>query len=245
MNSEKVLDGFVSRLRDAADANLESVILYGSATSGDFRPGLSDLNIFCVLRDTSFSALQALEPAAKWWDSQKQPAPLVMTREELERSADVFAIEWIDMRESHRVLYGSDVLANLQIPMHLHRVQVEYELREKLILLRQGFLLASGSDKKIWELTQRSAPSFSTLFRHALIALGEKPSASKAEMIQMLAKRAGFDPTAITEVLELRQRKASPGDVKRVCARYLAAIEHVTAAVDRMMDSQHDVPRHP
>ena len=58
-----------------------------------------------------------------------------MTRQELERSTDVFTIELLDMQQHHRVLFGEDVVQGLQIPMHLHRVQVEYELREKLILL--------------------------------------------------------------------------------------------------------------
>ena len=240
MNAEKLLDDFVTRLRKAAGANLESIILYGSAAGSDFRPGHSDLNVFCVLRDASFTALQALESAAKWWDGQKQPPPLVMTFEEMERAADVFAIEWLDMREHHRVLHGSDVLANLQIPMRLHRFQVEYELREKLILLRQGFLLAGGNAKKLWDVTLRSAPSFSTLFRHALTALGDTPPAAKADATRLLAKRAEFDPAAVIEVFDLRQRAARPGDsdIHRVCSQYLAAIEQVTAAVDRMMDSQ-------
>ena len=60
MNAEKLLDGLVVRLREAAGENLESIILYGSAATSDFRPGHSDLNVFCVLRDASFAALQAI-----------------------------------------------------------------------------------------------------------------------------------------------------------------------------------------
>ena len=141
-------------------------------SSGDFHPGLSNLNLFCVLRDCSFAALQALAPVAKWWEQQKQPPPLCMTRKELERSTDVFTIELLDMQQHHRVLFGEDVVQGLRISMHVHRVQVEYELREKLILLRQQVLLASGNNSRLWDLLLRSVPSFGTLFRHALIALG-------------------------------------------------------------------------
>jgi hypothetical protein len=240
MNAEKLLDGLVVRLREAAGENLESIILYGSAATSDFRPGHSDLNVFCVLRDASFAALQAIGPVAHWWEKQKQPAPLTMTAAEMERAADVFAIEWLDMREHHRVLHGSDVLADLQIPMRLHRFQVEYELREKLVLLRQAFLLAGNNSKKLWNVIVRAAPSFSVLFRHALIALKETPPADKADVTRSLAKRVGFDLAPVIEVSDFRQREASPddSDIKRVCSQYLAAIEQVTAAVDRMMDSQ-------
>src|SRR3984893_1548518 len=146
MVPEKQIDDFVSRLRAAAGANLESVILFGSAVAGDFHPEFSNVNLFCVIRDSSFAALQSLAPAVKWWDGQKQPPPLFMTRDEIGRSTDVFTIELMDIKEHHRVLFGEDVLQGLTIPTKLHRIQVEYELGEKLALLRQHMLLSSGND---------------------------------------------------------------------------------------------------
>ena len=180
MVPEKKINDFVSRLRTAAGANLESVILFGSAVAGDFHPEFSNVNLFCVIRDSSFGALRALAPAVKWWDAQKQPPPLFMTRDEIERSTDVFTIELIDMQQHHRVLFGEDVVKGLSIPANLHRVQVEYELREKLALLRQHLLLASDNDSRLWELLLRSVSSFATLFRHALIVLGHKCPGWKA-----------------------------------------------------------------
>ena len=137
MVPENKIEEFVRRMSAAAGANLESVILYGSAVAGDFHPEFSNLNLFCVLGDSSFPALQALAPVAQWWEKQKQPPPLLMTRRELQCSHDIFTIELLDMQQHHRVLFGEDVLLGLQIPVHSHGLQVEYELREKLLLLRQ------------------------------------------------------------------------------------------------------------
>jgi hypothetical protein len=183
--------------------------------------------------------LRLLTPVAKWWDRQKQPPPLCMTRQELERSADVFTIELLDMQQHHRVLFGEDVLQGLRISMDLHRVQVEYELREKLILLRERLLLAADSESRLWELLMRSAPSFSTLFRHALIALGDTTQAARPEALQALSRRTGFDPSAMLSVLEARQHKAErkKTEVYDLAARYLAAVEKVAAAVDTALDS--------
>jgi hypothetical protein len=207
--------------------------------SGDFHPGLSNLNLLCVLRDCSFAALQALAPVAKWWERQKQPAPLCMTRKELERSTDVFTIELLDMQQHHRVLFGEDVVQGLRISTHVHRVQVEYELREKLILLRQQVLLASGNNSRLWDLLLRSVPSFGTLFRHALIALGDASQPGRREAVLALSKRVEFDPSAILQALDVREHKADPKkiDIGDLVARYLAAIEKVTAAVDEALDS--------
>jgi len=233
------IDEFVKRARDAAGANLESVILFGSAVSGDFHPGLSNLNLFCVLRDSSFAGLQTLAPVAKWWDGQKQPPPLCMTRQELERSVDVFTIELLDLRQHHRVLFGEDVVQSLQIPMNIHRIQLEYELREKVILLRQQYLVASDSNSRLWDLLLRSVPSFATLFRHALIALGDTEQTGRRAAVQALSKHVGFDPSAINQLMDIRERKADHKkmDLQDVFARYLAAVEKVTAAVDQTFDS--------
>jgi hypothetical protein len=230
---------FVNRAKAAAGENLESVILYGSAAGEDFNPEFSDVNLFCVLRDTSFAALQSLAPAVSWWIEQKQPPPLLMTRSELERSTDVFTIEFLDMQRHYRVLHGADVLAGLHVPMHLHRVQIEYELREKLIVLRQQMLLFAGNDRRLWTLLLRSAPSFTTLFRHAAIALGHQAQNGKRHAIRELARALKLDLTALETVLDVREHKADPKqtDIRQLAQRYLAAVEQVTAAVDKALES--------
>ncbi len=239
MIPERKISDFVSRLRAAAGANLESVILFGSVVAGDFHPEVSNVNLFCVIRDSSFAALQALAPAVKWWAAQKQPPPLFMTRDEIARSTDVFTIEFMDMQQHHRVVFGEDVLQNLSIPVNLHRLQVEYELREKLALLRQHLLLAAGDDSRLWELLVRSVSSFATLFRHALIVLGHDAPVGKREAVQALSKQIGFDASGILQVLDVRERKSERKkfEVADVFSRYLAALEQVTVAVDKMLDS--------
>jgi hypothetical protein len=237
MVPEDKIQEFVRRVRETAGSSVESVILYGSAASNEYQPGYSNLNIFCVLRESSFTSLQKLAPAMQWWQQQKQPAPLLMTRDELRATTDVFTIELMDMRESYRLLYGEDVLKDLNVPLRLHRVQVEYELREKLILLRQHALLATENDR-LWNLILRSVPSFSTLFRHALIALGVAAPTGKREAVAELARKIDFDPSAMQQVLDVRDGKQDRKgiEVKDLFGRYLAAIEKVTAAVDKALD---------
>jgi hypothetical protein len=238
MVPEEKIQEFVRRVRDAAGTNVESIILYGSAAAGDYHAEFSNLNLFCVLRDSSFAALQKLAPAMKWWQAQKQAAPLLMTRTELEATTDVFTIELMDMQRSYRVLHGEDVLKGLQVSLRWHRAQVEYELREKLVLLRQHALLALENDKQLWDLLVRSSASFVTLFRHALIALGEEAPAGKREAVERLSKKVGFDPAAFYQVLDVREHKKDLKsiDAKELFGRYLSAIEKVTAAVDKALE---------
>ena len=238
MVPEKLMNEFVERMRTAAGTNLKAVILYGSAAAGDFVAGHSDVNLLCVLGETSFVAIEALVPAIEWWGKQKHRVPLLMSAEEMRRSADVFSIEFLDMRRSYRLLWGEDVLKALDIPMRLHRVQLEYELREKTILLRQRLLMVSGNAEAKWELLLQSLAAFGTLFRHALIALGDAGTGSKREVAAALAAKLAIDAGVFGELLDIREQKKDRKSVKvdDMFARYLQLVEQVTAAVDKMLD---------
>jgi len=238
MVPEKQINEFVGRLRDAAGSNLKSVILYGSAAVGDYVPDYSDVNLLCVLETGAFSTIKALGPVVESWGKQKQRVPLLMTLEELQRGADVFSIEFLDMKQSYRVLLGDDPLKSLTIPMKLHRAQVEYELREKVILLRQRLLMTATDTNGKWELLLRSVPAFATLARHALIAMGETASMSKREAVEKLAAKAGFDASPFLDLLDVREHKIerSKFNVDELFARYLQAVEKTTSSVDAMLD---------
>jgi predicted nucleotidyltransferase len=239
MVPETNINEFVTRLRAMGEGNLVAIILYGSAAAGDYVADHSDVNLLCVLRETSFASLQTLAPTVAWWRENKNRPPLVLGLEEIRDSADVFSIELLDMRERYRVLWGEDVLRTLPISLKFHRVQLEYELREKTILLRQGLLSAVGNTPAMWDILLRSLPAFATLFRHALVELGEPATTSKREAVQKLADKVGFDPGAFMQLLDIREHKADPktSDVNELCSRYLQTVEQVTAAVDKMLDS--------
>ncbi len=238
---EKELKELVEKLAAAAGRNLKSVVLYGSAASGEFHPKHSDLNVLCVLADLDAPALARLNPAAAWWARKGHPAPLIFSLEELRRASDVFAIELLDIKAHHRLLSGEDVLSGLEVPMNLHRVQVERELRTNLLKLRQHYLTVPGDNKAVLGLMIESVSSFAALFRHALIALGESTperlAQRKREIIDRLAKLLGFDPSGFYAVLNVREGKLPPGqvDVPSTFRAYLQAVERVTNEVDERL----------
>ena len=239
MIHEQVLTEFVQKLRQEAGENLASVVLYGSAAEGEFHPEYSDLNLLCVLRDTSFSALAKIVEAVEWWRRKKHHPPLVVTVQELKDSADVFSIEFIDMKQRYRVLYGEDVLRDLQVPMQLHRRQLEYELREKLFLLRQHILLAGKNERQLWEVMLQSLSSFTTLFRHVLVETGEQGRKHSRDAVTELGGRLKFDASAFVQLMDVRAKKIDRKQLRAadVAQQYLSGIEKVASAVDTMQSS--------
>jgi hypothetical protein len=125
------LKELVTKLEHAYQDRLLSVILYGSGASQDHHAKFSDLNVLCVLKQIAPRELGESEPIFRWWREHKHPSPLLLTEEEVHHSADCFPIEYHDMKDRRKVLYGPDVIADLHIDSKYYRAQVEHELRSK------------------------------------------------------------------------------------------------------------------
>jgi hypothetical protein len=234
MEKEKDLNELVGRLKQAAGSNLNAVVLYGSAVDHDFGEH-SDLNVFCLLDRLDGAILESLRPVGLWWWHKGHPPPLVFTLAELRNSADVFAIELSDMKARHRMLQGADFLAELQVPMVQHKLQVERELRTNVIRLRQSYLRSGGRRSELAELLIASASSFGTLFRHALIALGQEAPSSARDAADRLAKLFALNPAPFHLVSDLREGKSAAGEtnLEAVFGPYLDLVTRVAEEIDR------------
>ena len=238
MDKEKDLSELVARLKQAADSNLSAVVLYGSAVDHDFRE-YSDLNVLCLLHRLGGAVLESLRPVGLWWSHKGHPPPLVFTFAELRNSADVFAIELLDMKARHRMLEGEDFLAEFPVPMAQHKLQVERELRVSVIRLRQAYLRIAGRRSELAELLIASASSFGTLFRHALIALGQEASNSAGEAADRLARLFALNAAPFHLVLDLREGKSAGGEMnlEAVFSPYLDLVTRVAEEIDRCLES--------
>lgn len=234
---EKLLKELVERLERAAGSNLRSVVLFGSAVSSEYHAKHSDLNVLAVLDRLDSAALDALAPVSNWWQGHGQPGPMVFTIEELGRSADLFAIELLDIKTTGRVLWGEDVLASIDVPMRLHRIQVERELAQALVRLRQHYLAAGGSGRAERKLLLASVATFAVLFRHALLALGEPMARDRRQAIDRVAALTGCTARPFHALIDAREGKRKPGDLDwpATFSEYLAAVERVAVEVDRRL----------
>jgi hypothetical protein len=237
MRIEEHLTELVTRLKKAAEGNLLSVILYGSAATDEFHPKHSDLNVLCILRDLGKDELSKLHAASTWWAKKGHPAPLFFTLNELHHAADIFAIELLDMKAARRILYGEDVIASLHVPMDLHRLHVERELRNNTLRLRQYYVMHAANSRKTLQLMLSSISTFVALFRHALIALGEEPPPTKRAAVDRAGSVLEFDPSPFHALLDIREGRKRERDVaaQTTFAKYLETIVRATEEVDRRL----------
>lgn len=228
------LDELVEKLKSALAQDLISIVLYGSAAVGDNDENFSDLNVLCILSRIEPEHLAATETVFRWWREQGNPSPLLLTKHEVQTSTDCFAIEFTDIRQHNRILFGDDVVSNLAIDRSFYRAQVEHELRAKLLRLRQK---ASGvlSDKDVLcRLLSDSLSTFCVLFRHALLLRGFDAPGRKRDIIESAGANLGIDGAPFQSILDIREQKRRMQDVdgREILGRWLTEIGKVIDNVD-------------
>ena len=78
---------------------------------------------------------------------KKKDNLLVVTEKEVIDGADVFPIEWLTIKTTGKCIEGTDILQNVKIDLHELREQLEYEVRSKLIDLRQHLFFENSKSR--------------------------------------------------------------------------------------------------
>ena len=233
---EHQFNAFIDDVRATHGRNLAAVILYGSAAAGDFIPKISDYNVLIALNKITPADLRNAHACMREWNRMGHPVPVYFTVSELQNAADVFPIEFHQMAKARKILYGTDVLAGLQISDDFLRHQVEYELRSKLILLRRSYIPASATEDGLKTLMAESLASFSTLFGAVLLLLGVEPPVTKHETTALAVERLGLDGLVFERIFNIREDnyagKADLVSLNNLFAEYMEQIEKVIDAVD-------------
>jgi hypothetical protein len=177
--------------------------------------------------------LHRVAPVVTWWAREmREPAPLFFLTEELARSTDVYAIESLDIKRSHRVLFGKDVVASLEIPMNLHRVEVERNMRDLLLKLRQHVLHAGLNEMELTAVMKRTISGAKTLLRHTLLTFGEEPPLEPKDIFARVEVLTGASAEAFGEVYDFRTTSVWTKDSFHAYDAYMHAMEKVVVALD-------------
>jgi hypothetical protein len=217
---------------------IHSIVLYGSSLAGDFDQAVSDHNVLVIARRLNVSDLNALAPLARQWAKQGNRPPLLFTLEEARNIADSFPLELLDIQEAHEILAGGPLPIEWQVSVDNLRLQLEREFKEKLLRLREQYMLAAGNANQIVALMADSLGNFLVLARGALRLFSAEVGAvvprCKLDAVDALTKHVTFDPRVFRTISEVRAGRTKPRDVpaEETFERYLSAIEAIEKAVN-------------
>ena len=229
------LDELVTQLRSAYGDELHSVVLYGSAAGGEHIPKRSDYNVLVIARSLPAEKLRAASAVGAAWSASGSPPPMTLTLEEWRGSSDIFAMEYADILERHRILYGEAPFGGVAVSRGDLRLQVEREAMGKLLQFRQG-VLASGNDgRRQVGLLEASLSTIMVVFRGASRVAGDDPPTDNEALVASIASKAGFDATPFMRVVRHVRggEKLNPRDVAPVIDGYLDGLQRLVAYIDR------------
>ena len=224
-------DALVARLREAYGDALRSVVVYGDAADGAVT---DELPLLVIADALPVDALDRAASATREWIAAGHPAPLTLTLAEWRSSADVFAIEYADVIERHRVLYGILPLDGIAVQPADVRRELEEQVLGKLLKLRRGVMEAGGDAGRERDLLAMSVGTFVALFRAVLRLHGERPPADPAAVCERTGARAGFDAAPFARMVRHVRGEAmlQPGDARAALGGFLDGLERLIAHLD-------------
>ncbi len=175
---KEIFQEFTNDFKELFDDDLISIILYGSATGKNYRPGKSDINFMIVLSEEGIEHLDRAFKHLEKWRKRHVAVPLFLTETYIRTSTDVFPIEYLNFQKNHVMVYGKDLLEELTFDHHWVRLQCEREIKGKLLLLREAYLETAGKARGLKELIGQSIGAFAAVFE-ALLVLKEKEEQAK------------------------------------------------------------------
>ncbi|MDD5688100.1 MAG: hypothetical protein PHE88_09760 [Elusimicrobia bacterium] len=230
-----VLNKFVEEIKIIYGENLKSIVLYGSKASGEHTEKHSDDNLLLILGEIKFSDLKSVGKTMKSWIKNGNHPPLLFTIEQLKKSTDVFPIEFLDMKDNRKILYGEDPFKNLEIKNTHLRHECEFELKGKLLKLRQGYMV-SQSKSDVQKLLINSISTFLIIFRHIVRLFNITPPVKRLDSLKILSEKTGLNPSIFATIFNMKQgnREALKLDPDSSMEEYLKEIEKMVDVVDAL-----------
>lgn len=230
---------FREQMQAAHGANLVAIVHYGGAVADADLGAVTGLRVLVVLKNITPADLRMARGALHEWTEGGNPPPVYFTPAEIAASSDVFPIEFLDMMENRRVVHGEDPFVGLEVATSHLRHQVEFELRGKLVRLRDLYTRASESPELVTALLVSSLGTFAKFFRFALKLAGKTSPPSRRKAIYGAIRTFELDPAPFEAILAAltSDSSLSESEAHATFGAYVQQIERVIDAVDRIPDA--------
>jgi hypothetical protein len=179
-------------------------------------------NHLAVCNNLDFDSLRGLK--------HLKEIPFFLTKEELLDAVDVFPIEFLNIRQHHKILYGEDFLKDIKISKKDLRRQLEFEFRSKLIHLRKEYLQFKG--KHLENLILSAIPTLAPIIG-GLMYLKDLHHIDTEDMFKNISEGYGIDVQVLKEIYDIRRGKAK---FRKDKEQYIMELIKLLASIGMIMD---------
>lgn len=234
------LDRFTAELEDIYGDVLLAAAVTGEAASSCYRAGRTPLQSVVIVSDLNPAVLRAARPSLNAWARKRIPTPLFFDPHYLAGALDAFPLEFREIADFYVLLYGDEsYFDSIRIERDPLRLQVEEQLRGKLIHLWEHYLVAGGKRRDLERLLIETLPGFEVPMR-GMLRLRDTQATDEVhdrpvgvELIDAVSKELSIAlPTmARLEAVRLSGERVTDSDLDEVFEDYL---DELRAIIDRI-----------
>ena len=233
--NKKIADGFLQNMQEAFGESLKTVIMYGSAARGESAK-TPFINFLVIVDDNTPSELARCASYVKKWRKQLIATPLFLDPEYINRSLDTFPLEFMEMSSAYHVLFGDDVLENLNFNTTDVRSQCERELKGKLLHLRAEYLNLRGDNKGFIDLVNRSLNTFRLVFTGALFLKKVEIPKETDAILNAVTEEYELDNSLFKKLMSVANStvKVDETETDKLFDLYVEELDKLSKAIDEM-----------
>ncbi|MCI0405517.1 MAG: hypothetical protein L0209_05525, partial [candidate division Zixibacteria bacterium] len=185
---------FVEKLKAVFAERLLGVLLFGSAARGAYVPKRSNINLLVALERVGPRELAEYRKLRPEVEKPPLAAPLFLDPTYVRYSTDTFPLEFLDIRSFHVLLSGQNILQGITIdPKHL-RLELEREIKGKLLLARQAYLESDGDEARLLSILSRSFNSLRVIFFGIVHLRENRIVRDVRELVERVSEHFGLNP---------------------------------------------------
>ena len=232
-NTRISLDGFCDQLEKSIGSKFVSGVLYGKLARNINKTADMSVNFMVVLEEISTANLDAVGEALR--KAKVQIELLTLSEEDLRSSTDVFPIKFLDIKRTHVIYRGKDVLSELEISKENLRLRCEQEIKNLMLRLRLNYVSRKQNSKSIASLLSRI---YLSLIRNlgVLVELKSGDVLTTNSDIIDGAGKLGIDTAVLQDVEKLRQDNFSNDleDRKRLLEKVMQCVRDAAVMADKL-----------
>jgi len=241
---EKTISKLTENLNETFKERLSSVFLYGSCAVEDCSKD-SDINMMVIIENLTAGDLKKSHDFVKTFTKKSKSLPIFMDKDEWFNSADVYPIEYSDIKERYKILCGENLIDGLNVEKKDLRLQCETEVKNLLVRLRQNYLAKSSNsflDKiAIQKLIHSSSKTFMVIFRTVLKLSDEAVPKNHSDVVRFFWEKfkvqgIDFDGELFLKILEYRknQKAIKTSEFEEVIQKLIESTNCVLKYVDKL-----------
>jgi hypothetical protein len=230
----KAIDVLARDLDETFGPRLQSLVAYpGNQADGS-------VHSCAIVEGLGFRDLVSCLPLTERWHRRGIAVPLVLATGELERTVDIFPLEYSAILANYVIVRGVDPFQGMAIPVEDLRRATEGMAKSHLIHLREAFLESHGETTRVAHLIASSAAPLRALLTN-IVRLPDMGQAAPAVAVptdealaRMAETRMGVAAPLIREILASSgSGYSSIADPSALLAHYIGAAQKIWEYVDR------------